>query len=462
MRFRRYLDILFVFILFTKTTFAQGNSCTDDSTAGPDDPHSFDKAFDADKGYGYVVYGDLYRFDCCGTVKRWDFSIGDNGKIELQIWRPVDKKGKIFKLIGFNEYTVTNKNRKSGFVTFDVPDKERLSTEEDDVIGWYAPGDSLIEYTDGTSYDGIWKVAHDDNLKVGDSVDFSGGLDQGSRTYGIQATLAPNTAPKFDPMPDKKISMDINVGTTIYTVKVDDADPADVADLKMEMTTKNDFFMFNTQTGDVIVQSTITVPVGGQTVTLDFKVTDHCGAEGTGSLQVQIDYVGDPNTTPTTTKAKTSKTSPKVKTTITDKTTTDVKTTKETKITETSVAPVATDKNTDKNDKTTAKPDLSTDQDPSNGTMSAMTGGSSVDAALIGGIVAGIVGLIIIIVVTVVCVVNKKAKVRPSGKDPEKANNASKDNAKNDAKDKPSPTDKKPPSDSKSTMNGKPHVKDKG
>jgi hypothetical protein len=113
------------------------------------------------------------------------------------------------------------------------------------------------------------------------------------------------------------------------------------------------------------VQSTITVPVGGQTVTLDFKVTDHCGAEGTGSLQVQIDYVGDPNTTPTTTKAKaskTSKTSPKVKTTITDKTTTDVKTTKETKITETSVAPVATDKNTGKNDKTTAKPDLSTDQ----------------------------------------------------------------------------------------------------
>ncbi|XP_060584557.1 uncharacterized protein LOC132740630, partial [Ruditapes philippinarum] len=297
------------------------------------------------------------------------------------------------------------KNRNSGFVTYDVPEKERLSTEEDDVIGWYAPGDSLIEYTDGTSYDGIWKVAHDDNLKVGDSVDFSGGLDQGSRTYGIQATLAPR---------------------------------------------------------DVIVQSTITVPVGGQTVTLDFKVTDHCGAEGTGSLQVQIDYVGDPNTTPTTTKAKTSKTSPKVKTTITDKTTTDVKTTKETKITETSVAPVATDKSTGKNDKTTAKPDLSTDQDPSNGTMSAMSGGSSVDAVLIGGIVAGIVGLIIIIVVTVVCVVNKKAKVRPSGKDPEKANNASKDNAKNDTKDKPSPTDKKTQSDPKSTMNGKPHVKDKG
>jgi hypothetical protein len=39
-----------------------------------------------------------------------------------------------------------------------------------------------------------------------------------------------------------------------------------------------------------------------------------------------------------------------------------VKTTKDTKITETSVASVATDKNTGKNDKTTAKPDLSTDQ----------------------------------------------------------------------------------------------------
>jgi hypothetical protein len=29
-----------------------------------------------------------------------------------------------------------DKNRKSGFVTFDVPEKQRLSTEEDDVIGW--------------------------------------------------------------------------------------------------------------------------------------------------------------------------------------------------------------------------------------------------------------------------------------------------------------------------------------
>jgi hypothetical protein len=54
-------------------------------------------------------------------------------------------------------------------------------------------------------------------------------------------------------MPDKKISMDINVGTTIYTVKVDDADPADVADLNIEMTTKNDFFMFNTQTGTISI-----------------------------------------------------------------------------------------------------------------------------------------------------------------------------------------------------------------
>ena len=131
---------------------------------------------------------------------------------------------------------------------------------------------------------------------------------------------------------------------------------------------------------EVFVQSTISVPPEGQTVTLDFKVTDHCGAEATGSLKIQIDYVGDPVTTPTTTKAKTSKTtkttkakdtktSPQVKTTIPDKTAKEVKTTTTTKATKTtqtsqkSVTTVATDTNTvtDKTS-TTVKPDLTTVQ----------------------------------------------------------------------------------------------------
>lgn len=50
----------------------------------------------------------------------------------------------------------------------------------------------MVEYTDGTDYDGIWKLLHDDKVKVGDTVDFSSGDKQSSRTYGIQATIAPS------------------------------------------------------------------------------------------------------------------------------------------------------------------------------------------------------------------------------------------------------------------------------
>lgn len=56
----------------------------------------------------------------------------------------------------------------------------------------YAPGDSLVEYKTGTSYDGIWKLQHDDSVTAGTVVDFSSGMKQLNRTYGIQAQLAPS------------------------------------------------------------------------------------------------------------------------------------------------------------------------------------------------------------------------------------------------------------------------------
>ncbi|XP_045206998.2 uncharacterized protein LOC123559263 [Mercenaria mercenaria] len=484
---RNFLDFLFILLLLPRAVNSQSKSCKEDSVAGPDNPKDFNKDFDKDKGYGYVVYGDLYKVDCCGTVKQWQFSIGDNGNIELQIWRPSDKKNKQFKLIGLNKYTVTKKDRKSGYVTFDVNAKDRLSVEENDVIGWYAPGDSLVDYTDGTSNDGIWKVKHDDKLKTGDTVDFSGGLKQSSRTYGIQAALAPNTPPEFDLLLATSISMNAEIGSTVYTVEVKDADPADVKDLKVEMLTKNDFFAFDPKTGVLSVRSEITVPEGGDVVTFDFKVTDHCGAEGTGSLTVHIDYVASRPTFPprTVTDAKPTtvtdaKTTRQVKTTLQDKTTKEVQTTKTTKstkttkdskttkskqTTKTSVTTntvTATDSNTVK-DKTTATSVPPTDQEPSNRTLVAPNTGSSVDAGLIAGIAAGIVGLIIIIVVTVVCVANKKAKIRPTRTDPEKANHKPQDsNTNKDNKEKQTSPDKRPPTDSKAIMNGKPHVKDKG
>lgn len=56
----------------------------------------------------------------------------------------------------------------------------------------YAPGDSLVDYNSGTAYDGIWKLQHDDSVKIGDVVDFSGGIKQEDRTYGIQAKILPS------------------------------------------------------------------------------------------------------------------------------------------------------------------------------------------------------------------------------------------------------------------------------
>lgn len=56
----------------------------------------------------------------------------------------------------------------------------------------YAPGDSLVEYKTGTSYDAIWKIQHDDNVVIETVVDFSVGIRQDDRTYGIHAKVAPS------------------------------------------------------------------------------------------------------------------------------------------------------------------------------------------------------------------------------------------------------------------------------
>ena len=65
-----------------------------------------------------------------------------------------------------------------------------ISKQQGTLIPRYAPGDSLIDYTSGTGYNGIWKIKHDDSVEVGSLVDFSDGDKQKDRTYGIQATIA--------------------------------------------------------------------------------------------------------------------------------------------------------------------------------------------------------------------------------------------------------------------------------
>lgn len=52
------------------------------------------------------------------------------------------------------------------------------------------------------------------------------------------------------------------------------------------------------------------VPEGGQSFDLNFKVTDHCGAESVGTLRVIVEYVEDDTTTmwsTTTTEKKNKK-----------------------------------------------------------------------------------------------------------------------------------------------------------
>jgi len=53
-----------------------------------------------------VVFEAPFVVDCCGALKKWVFSIGDNGDIELQVWRPARGGSKKFQLVGYNKYTV--------------------------------------------------------------------------------------------------------------------------------------------------------------------------------------------------------------------------------------------------------------------------------------------------------------------------------------------------------------------
>lgn len=55
------------------------------------------------------MYDDPYIIKCCGSVKNWEFSIGDNDDIELQVWRPVDNSNTHFKLVGLNKFEVQRK-----------------------------------------------------------------------------------------------------------------------------------------------------------------------------------------------------------------------------------------------------------------------------------------------------------------------------------------------------------------
>lgn len=60
---------------------------------------------------GYLVYSDKFVIKCCGTVKSWAFSTGKGTDVDLQIWRPNDKKNKVYELVGVNSYKIPSKSK---------------------------------------------------------------------------------------------------------------------------------------------------------------------------------------------------------------------------------------------------------------------------------------------------------------------------------------------------------------
>ncbi|XP_060582708.1 protocadherin-like wing polarity protein stan [Ruditapes philippinarum] len=237
------------------------------------------------KDYGYMLDGAVYTIDCCGIVSGWEAvfqGVAGSRTVYFQVWR--HETASSYRLIGQNSVTVSIDGEQS----FSVPLGDRFTVLAGDVFGWWSNGLDIITYK--ASFSKGSKMMELTAKSVGDVQDWTTAISDTSKEYAIRMDVSGGSVPFFTNLPDTvNIPASTAVGTSIFTVSVDDIDVDQIGNLSVTMTSDNTNYTFDEVTH---VLSTNTIFSVSVVDSLTFQVIDICGSVSAGTLTVVITNEG--------------------------------------------------------------------------------------------------------------------------------------------------------------------------
>ncbi len=134
---------------------------------------------------GYTMVAPEKRL-CSGQVTKWTYQRTHSFSFRAIVFRPVSSSDSRFQIVGVNDIHIPAGLTNTP-VVYSVPEADRITVHEDDVIGW-SFDDGAINFTYGGTTNVLW--AHDyvhSDLVAGRKLDFTG--EHQAREYSIHATV---------------------------------------------------------------------------------------------------------------------------------------------------------------------------------------------------------------------------------------------------------------------------------
>ncbi len=142
-----------------------------------------------DTGVGYTMVSLNKTIRCTGQVTQWTYQGHRSGSFRAIIFRPVLSSDNQFHIVGINDIPAGPAHTP---VVYTVPEADRITVEEGDLMGW-SFNESVIVMNGG----GTAKVKWTNQLALSDlatnqTVDIPNGNE--NREYSIQATVSIETS----------------------------------------------------------------------------------------------------------------------------------------------------------------------------------------------------------------------------------------------------------------------------
>jgi hypothetical protein len=124
------------------------------------------------------------QFLCGGQVTKWTYQGKYSRPFRAIVFRPIEDSSTEFRIVGINDVPAGAANTQ---VVYSVPERERITVNIGDVIGW-SFGDGVITYNGGGNFLVRWLGGNlHTSLEVNQQVNINGGA--GQREYSIEATV---------------------------------------------------------------------------------------------------------------------------------------------------------------------------------------------------------------------------------------------------------------------------------
>ncbi|XP_060066584.1 protocadherin Fat 4-like [Ylistrum balloti] len=271
------LTLLLKVVLIMIPLPANGADCAAGDYAGDNTPKTRSSSDFSTNGMSLLTEDTV---PCtCGVVYEWLYYAKSVNTVYFQIWRGTGTAGE-YELVGQHQHTPTA----TGSNTATFTSTDRISVNENDIIGWYSPGASVVSYKSnggGPDYRTSTSVGA---LTVGNTHDWSGDALQTGKRFGFQAKLQPGSTPTITNLVASTSISDISAaGFLVYTLTVYDDDGDTIT---TSMTSSSTEFSFDTNTLEV---TTLINTIAAGTYTLTFQVQDPCGKTSTGTLTITVE-----------------------------------------------------------------------------------------------------------------------------------------------------------------------------